>query len=99
MRCSEWFNVRSVWRFDYPQPENKYREITYNGQMCSACWGGLTQIDAFRFKKAPKWGKRFFLTTNWEDDILFVSDQAKSMIESSNITDVSFKEVKNKSGS
>lgn len=98
MCSAEWFKVRSVWRFDYPQPENKYREITYNGQKCPECWGGLAQIDAFRFKKAPKWGKRFFLTTNWEDDILFVSDQAKSIIESINIPGVTFREVKSKNG-
>ena len=35
MRSAKWLNVRSVWRYDYPQPENKYREITYNGQMCT----------------------------------------------------------------
>jgi hypothetical protein len=98
MRSAEWLNVRSVWRYDYPQPENKYREITYNGQMCPECWGGLAQIEAFRFKRAPKWGKRFFLTTNWEDDILFVSDQAKAMIESAKVSGVTFREVKNKSG-
>jgi len=98
MRSAEWFKVRSEWHFDYPQPENKYREITYNGQMCPLCRGGLTQIDAFRFKKVPKWGKRFFLTTNWEDDILFVSDKAKSVIENINIPGISFRDVKNKSG-
>ena len=98
MHNAEWFNIRSVWRYDYPQPENKYREITYNGQMCPECWGGLAQIEAFRFKRAPKWGKRFFLTTNWENDILFVSDQAKAMIESAKVSGVTFREVKNKSG-
>ena len=91
MRSAEWLNVRSVWRYDYPQPENKYRKITYNGQMCPECWGGLAQIEAFRFKRAPKWG-------NWEDDILFVSDQAKAMIESAKVSGVTFREVKNKSG-
>ena len=98
MHNAEWFNIRSVWRYDYPQPENEYREITYNGQMCPVCWGGLEQIDAFRFKRAPKWGKRFFLTTNWEDNVIFVSDQAKSTIENANIPGLDFREVKNKNG-
>lgn len=97
--CSaDWLTVRSVWRYDYPQPENKYSEITYDGKMCDVCCGGLTQVDAFRFKKAPKWGKRFFLTTNWETDVLFLSENAKRIIESENIPGIAFKEVKNKSG-
>ena len=98
LNAAEWLSVRSIFRFDYPQPEDEYQEITYNGQKCDECNGGLIQIDSFRFKKAPKLKNRHFFTTNWKDEVLFLSEDAKSKIENMNIPGISYKEVKNKTG-
>ena len=98
LRSAEWLSVRSVWHYDYPQPEDDYREITFDGKMCPSCWGGLTQIDDFRFKRPPKWGKRHFCSTNWETDVLFLSGETRSSLESENIPGITYRTVKNKRG-
>lgn len=99
---AEWLTVRSRWYYDYPQPENKYRSITYADEcMCSStngCGIGLIQKDSFRFKRTPKWGKRNFCMTNWIYDELFVSSKAKELMETSHLLGFSFLEVRNKSG-
>lgn len=99
--AAEWLCVRSVWRAGYPQPEGNfgYEEITYRKDRCCDCCGcGLEQIDSFRIKKAPKWGKRNFFELNWVGDELFVSNRARQVLEQKGITGISFKEVKNKTG-
>ena len=96
---AEWLAVRSQWYYDYPQPENRYTELTYSEEnACSNCWIGLVQKDSFRFKRTPKWGKRNFCMTNWVYDELFVSPKAKELLESSNLQGFSFLPVNNKSG-
>ena len=98
---AEWLTVRSRWYYDYPQPEDKYREITYTKEFfCSNrdCWIGLVQKDKFRFKRTPKWGKRNFCMINWVYDELFVSPKAKELLEASSLEGFSFMEVYKKSG-
>ena len=94
--------VRSQWHYDYPQPENKYRSITYADDcMCGdkgGCGMGLIQKGKFRFKRTPKWGKRNFCMTNWVYDELFVSPKAKELMETSDLQGFCFLEVDNKSG-
>lgn len=99
---AEWLTVRSRWYYDYPQPENNYRNITYTeDEQCTFadCSIGLIQKDSFRFKRTPKWGKLNFCMTNWVYDELFVSPKAKELLESSNLQGFSFLNVMNKSGS
>ena len=85
------------WRFDYPQPEDTYCDgITYIS--CHECQEKLKQVAPFRMKKAPKMGKRGFLTMNWVDDELFVSENTKALLEQERFSDISFCEVQNKSG-
>jgi len=73
---ADWLTVRSQWHYDYPQPEDRYTEITYSEEdFCSNCGIGLVQKDCFRFKRTPKWGKRNFCTTNWVYDELFASPE------------------------
>ena len=100
LAAAEWLKVRSKWRAGYPQPEGnfEYECITYNSRHCDLCGCGLEQIDSFRIKKLPKWGKRNFFELNWIGDELFVSDRAQQVLEQKNITGISFKEVKNKNG-
>lgn len=99
MNNSEWLRVRSQWRFGYPQPESafQFETITYTrDNHCSKCGCGLNQVDAFRFKQLPKWGKRHFLMLNWIEDELFVSDAAKSVLQQ--FSGMEFAEVQNKTG-
>lgn len=96
---AERLTLRSQWHYDYPQPENRYTELTYSEKhSCSNCGVGLVQKDSFRFKKTPKWGRRNFCMTNWVYDELFVSPQAKELLESSGLTGFSFLNMLNKSG-
>lgn len=96
---AEWLTVRSQWHYDYPQPENRYTELTYSGeQSCSNCGMGLVQQDSFRFKRTPKWGRRNFCMTNWVYDEFFVSPKAKDLLEASDLKGFSFLNVLNKSG-
>lgn len=101
LSSAEWLTVRSKWYYDYPQPENGYKEITYTKEnlcSCSDCGIALRQKDLFRFKRTPKWGKRNFCMTNWIFDELFVSPKAKELLETSNLQGFSFLDVRNKSG-
>ena len=98
---AEWLTVRSQWYYDYPQPENGFKSITYAEEyMCSGKECGMERVqkDCFRFKRTPKWGKRNFCMTNWVFDELFVSPKARKMLEDSDLQGFSFLEVKNKSG-
>lgn len=98
---AEWLTLRSRWYYDYPQPENQYRDITYTSEFrcpCRDCGIELIQKDRFRFKRTPKWGKRNFCMTNWVYDELFVSTKAKELLEGSDLKGFSFLEVNSKSG-
>ena len=96
---AEWLTVRSQWHYDYPQPENGYKELTYSSKhYCPECGIGLVQQDSFRFKRTPKWGRRNFCMTNWVYDEFFVSPKAKELLESSGLNGFDFVGVLNKSG-
>lgn len=90
---AKWFTIRSQWRWQYPQPSQNgaYRHITYSNQnTCIECGSNEIQIDLFRLKMAPKWGKRHFLMLNWIDDELFSSDYARSVLSDSGLRGLSF---------
>ncbi|MFK8082286.1 MAG: hypothetical protein AB8B97_18520 [Granulosicoccus sp.] len=63
----------------YPQPEGDfgYLDQVYDTmQYCKSCGlGPLPQIDSFRFRGEPKWGKNEVLQLNWVYDELFVTPQ------------------------
>lgn len=98
---AEWMEVRSVWHYSYPQPENEfgYKSVTYTkDDYCSECGAGLVQTELFRIKKEPSWrGKRHFLMLNWVEDELFVDETAKALLERE-FSFLSFCGVKNKKG-
>lgn len=99
LKNADWLRMRTKWRNDYPQPEDSFSTITYSDEhCCDECGCGLEQVDAFRIKRVPKWGKRRFMTLNWIDEELFVNDFTKEIFEKSEFKDISFKEVKNKRG-
>lgn len=97
---AKWLTVRSKWLYDYPQPEDSYKNVTYSqGKYCRECGIGLIQNGCFRFKKTPKWSKRNFCMTNWVFDELFVSERAKAILECQNFKGITFGNVKSKNGS
>ena len=98
---AQWLAVRSKWNCGYPQPEDgfKYESITYsNKNFCFECGAGLHQVEDFRMKKTPNWGKRHFMMLNWVSDELFLDDVAKAILIGSDISGIQFRNVKNKNG-
>lgn len=98
---AEWLRVYSGFRFGYPQPEGafEYENITYSREhYCKHCSSGLVQVDSFRMKKTPKWGKRHFMELNWVGDELFLTETAKKVLEGAGITGIYFRRVKDKKG-
>lgn len=82
MEEAEWFTIRSIFRWEYPQPDESYMELTYDlKQYCSNCGSGSKQNDSFRVKKEPKWGQRNFLMLNWVEDELFISDKMSRILK------------------
>lgn len=100
LKNAEWMEVRSVWHYSYPQPEDDfgYETITYTRQHhCRECGQGLEQVDSFRIKKPPNWGKRHLMMLNWIEDEFFVDEVAKTLFEKE-FPFITFMNVKNKSG-
>ena len=101
VREAEWMRIWCQWRCGYPQPEDAFMtgKVTYSREKyCHACDCGEVQIEPFRMKKEPKWGKRHFAELNWVGDELFLSKTAKNALESNHITGISFLPVNNKKG-
>ena len=97
MNESQWFSIRSTWRYGYPQPEDEgYKSSTYdNSGYCDKCKSGLVQKASFSIKKAPTWNSRNFLMINLIHDELFVSNRAESVLQSSNLSGFTFCSVLN----
>lgn len=86
MDTAEWLRIRSKWRSEYPQPEEEYEKITYDGSMyCSSCGCGLVQKNSFRLKKTPKWGKKNFLMLNWVESELFINNKVANLIQKEDV--------------
>lgn len=101
LACAQWMRIRTVWRTGYPQPMDgfEYQTITYTrDHYCDKCGIGLEQVDAFRIKKVPSWGRRHFFSLFWVEDELFVSEAVKKAFQDDGITGVSFATVKDRTG-
>lgn len=101
LNSAQWLQVRSKWRNGYPQPESdfSYEGITYSVQKhCCECGVGLHQIDSFRIRKTPNWGRRHFMMLNWISDELFVDDSTKEVLCNAKITGVQYQNVRNAQG-
>ena len=93
--------IRSIWRTGYPQPMDgfNYETITYTREhYCEKCGIGLEQINSFRIKKVPSWGRRHFFSLFWVSDELFVSEAVKKAFQEDGITGVSYMPVKDGKG-
>lgn len=98
---AKWLTVRSQWRNGYPQPEGSfaYERITYSCKNhCGDCGTGLSQVDSFRIKKTPNWGKRHFMMLNWVPDELFLDDVAMTELSNVSLRGLEFRNVKNSKG-
>lgn len=66
-----------AWINEYPQPEDRsvtgYLKVTYDlTQYCTECGIGAVQVNPFRLKREPKWGKRSIFRLNWVQGEFFV---------------------------
>ncbi len=96
---ASWFDIRSKWRWEYPQPDSasEYEHATYsNDGYCEKCGSGLVQKDYFRIRKEPQWGKRSFLMLNWIEDELFVNNEVTTALAKCHINGYELYDVKNK---
>ena len=101
LQAAQWMEVRTIWRTGYPEPTSycEYENITYTREnQCDECSAGLKQVDSFRLRKVPSWGRRHFFAPYWIEDELFVNDSVKTAFEEAGITGVDFYPVKNKNG-
>jgi hypothetical protein len=70
---ARFLKMGASWHHGYPQPENSYKELTYNlSNYCEVCGIGKRQKAPFRMKKPPNWGRRSILQMNWVFDEYFV---------------------------
>ncbi|HET6229657.1 MAG TPA: hypothetical protein VFE05_06205 [Longimicrobiaceae bacterium] len=77
LRAAEFVKIGPDWHHGYPQPEDTYREVTYDlRDYCEQCGIGGVQKAPFRMKSEPKWGKRSLLQLNWVFDEYFVEPSA-----------------------
>lgn len=98
---AKWLAVRSKWRNGYPQPEGNfgYERITYSCENhCGDCGTGIYQVDSFRIRKTPNWGKRHFMMLNWVPDELFLDDMAVTVLRNADLRGLEFRNVKNTRG-
>lgn len=101
LESAKWLAVRSQWRNGYPQPENDfaYEGITYSSENhCVDCGAGLYQVDSFRIKKTPNWGRRHFMMLNWVEDELFLDNMATTALRNADLRGLAFRDVKDKKG-
>ena len=97
MENAEWYSLRSSWHWEYPQPNTDNfgyeRNIIYSDNFCPECGAHKVQIGNFRIKRAPKWGRKCFLSLNWVHDVLFLNEHAKDILQSSDLNGFHFMKV------
>ena len=103
LESAQWFTCRSRWRWEYPQPKSNsfgyMKNVTYaENSVCTECGCGAKQIGNFRVRKSPVWNGKSFLMLNWENDILFLSDNAKNILCASELSGFGFRDVSNTKG-
>lgn len=61
---AQWLRLKPIFERGYPQPENTWKERTYE-HLCSACGLAYGQKVPYRLKKEPHMGKNNFLSLYW----------------------------------
>lgn len=87
---ADWFMI-STGYFGYPQPENKYFDLTYSKKnVCLLCTIGKKQVNPFRFRSEPKAKHSQFLGLNWIFDEIFVRDKVVETFDKENVTGIRY---------
>jgi hypothetical protein len=70
---AEWLSLNASSHHGYPQPEDTYKEATYDpSHYCMKCGTGRRQIAPYRMRGEPKFGRSGILQLNWVFDQFFV---------------------------
>jgi hypothetical protein len=88
-----WYVAMATGHFGYPQPEDEYQHVTYDGSRCERCAIGGNQVEPFRFRSEPKAKHSQFLQLNWVFDELFVHPEVVEAFQAYGITGVEFGSV------
>ncbi|MCY2980388.1 MAG: hypothetical protein NTU79_17115 [Planctomycetota bacterium] len=73
---AEYLAIVPRWHQGYPMPDNNggYLDKTYRGHLgCAICGVGRLQVEPFRMRSEPKWGRKNMLQLNWIFDEFFVT--------------------------
>jgi hypothetical protein len=71
-----WLELEPNWHWGYPQPEDGYKEATYDlSEYCKHCGIGMKQKASFCIRGEPKWGRNGILQLNWVFDEYFVTPE------------------------
>lgn len=90
IEAAEWVYA-TVGEYQYPQPEDEYREATYDtSDYCACCGMGGVQVRPFRLKRDFKQKSSRFLGLHWVHDEVFVRPEVKAIFEKENISGVEF---------
>lgn len=90
IKNANWF-IASTGQYQYPQPEDKYLERTFDlGNFCNLCGIGRVQNGPFRLKTEPKQHNNQFWGLHWEYFAIFIRQEAKSILEKAEIKGISF---------
>lgn len=73
---ARWSELSATGHHGYPQPEDDYKNLTYDdSSYCKVCGTGLVQKAPFRMRKEPKWARDSILQLNWVFDEYFVAPE------------------------
>ncbi len=90
---AEWV-VCEVGEFQYPQPEENYKEVTYDlSNYCRSCGIGKIQNSPFRLKKDFTQKKLKLFGLHWVFDEIFVRSDIVKLFEKEGISGISFTDV------
>lgn len=75
---AEWVRLVPTYERGYPQPENGWEELAYEGE-CTKCGAGYRQKAAFRLKKEPRMDRLEFLCLYWTYSVLCVPQVVETL--------------------
>lgn len=75
---AKWSRLVVLFERGYPQPENGWKQLTYeNG--CRKCGAGYHQKAPFRLKKEPKMSKYSFLSLYWTSTVFCIPEVVEGL--------------------
>ena len=90
INSAEWLWA-TAGEFQYPQPEDTYKEVTYDlSGYCQFCGIGKVQNNPFRLKTDFEQNGLHFLGLHWVFDEIFVRSEAKDILENNHLDGIEF---------